>query len=105
MSRKIARWTMVAALATTLGLAAIDSDVKADSQIDSATTTPTQQAINSATISAADLHAATAKAAATQYNQQVNIPSGYTLNAVGSIHDNTAAVNFQNNTAGQGQCH
>jgi SEC10/PgrA surface exclusion-like protein len=103
MNRKIARWTMVAALTTTMGLVAIDSNVKADTQVDpTATTTPTQQAISSATISATDLHAATAKAAASQYNQQVNIPNGYTLNAVGSIHDNTAAVNFQNNTAGQG---
>ncbi len=100
MNNKVAKWTLLAAMTASMGILATTNNAKADSVPQQSVT---QQAINSSRISAADVYAATAttsQAHASSYmSQTVNIPSGYNLNTLRNINNQSSAYQFQNNTA------
>ena len=106
MNNRMAKWTLLAAMTASMGILAVNSNVKADTLNTPAVSSPTQQAINSSRITATDVYAATATTpqahASAYYNQTVNIPNGYNLSTVRGINNQTSAYQFQNNTAAAG---
>ena len=100
MNNKVAKWTLLAAMTASMGILATTNKAKADSVPQQSVT---QQAINSSRISAADVYAATATTSQTHassyMSQTVNIPSGYNLNILRNINNQSSAYQFQSNTA------
>lgn len=101
MNNKVAKIIATAAITTIAGLTFVDSNVKADT-----TTEPTDQQLvtqpTTQTATASSLNLYSNNLTQVQNTQNINFPSGYTLDAVRNINNETAANAFQQQVAQQG---
>lgn len=102
MNNKVAKIIATAAVTTIAGLALIDNNVKADTT--STTDTTVQQLVTQPTQSAtaSSLNLYSNNLTQVQNTQNINFPTGYTLDAIRNINNTDAANAFQQNVAQQG---
>ena len=92
MNRKISKVLAIATVATTLGILTEMNNVKAD--VNNGNTIPVMTSTNTNVSNTESTYTAT-KSAAVSSVQSINIPNGYTLDAVRNVHNQSDAAELQ----------